>query len=186
MHRDSVRIQTFGLNQVNSPSKYISILTGMQEIIEPCPENDYLGEHAELILSSHFRIMGRNLINPELSSKDRYRLLFESPFCVVSHNTDSDPVFNYGNKTALKLFEMKWVDFIRLPSRLSAEQQAREERAKLLERVTQDGFIEDYKGIRISSSGKRFMVEDSVVWNLIDNYGSYCGQAAVIYKWSDP
>jgi hypothetical protein len=124
------------------------------------------------------------LINPELPNKDRYRLLFEAPFCVVSHNTDSDPVFNYGNKTALNLFEMKWVDFIRLPSRHSAEPQAREERVKLLARVTQDGFIEDYKGVRISSSGKRFMVEDSVVWNLIDNNDTYCGQAAVIYQWS--
>lgn len=156
----------------------------MQQISEPCPDNDYLGEHAELILSSLFRMTGRNLVDPELSDKDRYRLLFEAPFCVVSHNIEADPIFNYGNKVALELFELKWDAFTRLPSRLSAEQQIREEREKLLARVSEYGFIEDYKGVRVSSSGKRFLIEDSIVWNMMDENGAYRGQAAVLYKWS--
>jgi hypothetical protein len=157
----------------------------MQITSEPCPENNYLGEHAELILSSLFRMTGRNLVDSDLSCKDRYRLLFEAPFCVVSHNTEADPVFNYGNKAALELFEMTWNKFTSLPSRFSAEQQNREERQKLLARVTEHGFIEDYKGVRISSSGKRFLVEDSIVWNMMDENGAYRGQAAVLYKWSE-
>lgn len=156
----------------------------MTEIGKPSPENDYLGEHAELILSSLLRMTGRNLVDPALSDKERYRSLFEAPFAVVSHNTEVDPVFNYGNKVALELFEMKWVDFINLPSRLSAEQQNRDERQRLLARVTEYGFIDDYKGVRISSSGKRFLVDDSIVWNMIDENGIYRGQAAVLYKWS--
>lgn len=156
----------------------------MQQIDEPCPENDYLGEHAELILSSLFRMTGRNLVDPRLPAGDRYRSLFEAPFCVVSHNTEPDPVFNYGNKAALELFEMTWGDFTNLPSRLSAEQQTRQERERLLARVTEYGFIEDYKGVRVSSSGKRFFIDDSVVWNLMDENGIYRGQAAVLYTWS--
>jgi hypothetical protein len=54
----------------------------------------------------------------------------------------------------------------------------------LLARVRKYGFIEDYKGVRVSSSGKRFLVEDSIVWNMIDENGTYRGQAAVLYKWS--
>ena len=157
----------------------------MQIIDEPSPENDYLGEHAELVLSSLFRMTGRHLVDPEQDAKERYRLLFEAPFCVVSHNTEADPVFNYGNKTALKLFEMSWQDFTALPSRFSAEQQNREERQRLLARVTEHGFIEDYRGVRISSSGRRFLVEDSIVWNMVDENGAYRGQAAVLYKWSE-
>lgn len=156
----------------------------MKETSKPGPENDYLREHAEMILSSLFRMTGRDLVDPAVSDKDRYRLLFEAPFGVVSHNTDTDPVFNYGNKVALELFEMKWIDFINLPSRLSAEQQNREERQQLLARVTEYGFIEDYKGVRISSSGKRFLVEDAIVWNMVDESGTYRGQAAVLYRWS--
>jgi hypothetical protein len=156
----------------------------MLKISEPCADNDYLGEQAELILSSLFRMTGRNLVDPGLAAKDRYRSLFEAPFCVVSHNAEADPVFNYGNKVALELFEMKWNVFTKLPSRLSAEPHTREEREKLLARVRKYGFIEDYKGVRVSSSGKRFLVEDSIVWNMIDENGTYRGQAAVLYKWS--
>jgi len=137
-----------------------------------------------LILSSFLRMTGRDLVDPGLAGKDRYRALFEVPFCVVSHNTEADPVFNYGNKAALELFEMSWADFTRLPSRLSAEEQNREERERLLARVAEHGFIDDYKGVRISASGKRFLVENSIVWNLIDEDGTYRGQAAVLYKWS--
>jgi hypothetical protein len=156
----------------------------MHKISEPAPENDYLGEHAELILSSLFRMTGRNLVDPGLPDKDRYKALFEALFCVVSHNTEADPIFNYGNKAALELFEISWAEFTRLPSRLSAEQQNREEREKLLARVSEHGFIDDYRGVRVSSSGKRFLVEDAIVWNLIDENGIYRGQAAVLYKWS--
>ena len=154
------------------------------EVSEPCPENDYLGEQAELILSSFLRMTGRHLVDPGLAGKDRYRTLFEALFCVVSHNTEADPVFNYGNKAALDLFEMNWADFTRLPSRHSAEEQNREEREKLLACVTEYGFIEDYKGVRVSATGKRFLVEDSIVWNMLDENGTYRGQAAVLYKWS--
>jgi hypothetical protein len=157
----------------------------MQKNNEPGALNNFLGEHAELILSSLFRLTGRNLVDPELTDKERYKSLYEAPFCVVSHNTEADPIFNYANKTALKVFEMTWNDFTNLPSRLSAEQQIREEREKLLERVTQYGFIDDYKGVRVSSSGKRFLVEDAIVWNLTDENNSYRGQAAALLKWSE-
>jgi hypothetical protein len=156
----------------------------MHIISEPCPENHYLGEHAELILSSLFRMTGRHLVDPEQSDTERYRSLFEAPSCVVTHDTEADPVFNYGNRTALALFEMKWEAFTSLPSRFSAEQQVREERERLLARVAEHGYIEDYKGVRVAATGKRFLVEDAIVWNLIDARNAYCGQAAVLYKWS--
>ena len=151
---------------------------------EPCAVNEWLGEHAELILSSLLRMTGRTLVDPELSNGERYRSLFEAPFCVLSHTTDADPIFNYANKTAMELFEMDWATFTQLPSRLSAEPQTREERDHLLERVTKHGFIDDYKGVRVSASGKRFMVEDAIVWNMIDEQGTYRGQAAVLFKWT--
>lgn len=133
-------------------------------------------DQAQLIISSFSRLVGQELI-------DQKQSLFEAPFAVLSHGTQADPIFNYGNKTALELFEMEWDDFIKLPSRLSAEQVAQEERNRLLARVNEFGFIDDYKGVRISSTGKRFMVEDAIVWNLLDVEGIYRGQAAALYKW---
>lgn len=54
----------------------------------------------------------------------------------------------------------------------------REERQILLDRVSASGFIDDYAGIRISATGRRFRIERAVVWNLIDPEGRIHGQAA--------
>ncbi len=77
-----------------------------------------------------------------------------------------------------------WEIFTRTHSRLTAEPISREERARLLEEVTRKGFIDNYKGIRISRTGRRFLIEQALVWNLIDTKNRYCGQAATFSRWS--
>jgi hypothetical protein len=143
-----------------------------------------INDQSKLILSSFSGLTGSELVDPNLPEVERRQALFEAPFAVVSHGTEADPIFNYGNKTALELFEMKWDDFIKLPSRLSAEQGTQKERDQLLARVAENGYIDDYNGVRISSTGKRFMVEDAIVWNMRDDDGIYRGQAAILYRWS--
>ncbi|QEP41726.1 MEKHLA domain-containing protein [Ectothiorhodospiraceae bacterium BW-2] len=151
---------------------------------EPNLDNRYRAEQAELILSTLYRLTGRHLVDEELSEIDRYRSLYEAPVAVLSHNTAADPIFNYANKRAQRLFEFSWKQFTELPSRLSAEPLVREERARLLERVAQVGFIDDYRGVRVSSSGKRFLVEEAIIWNLVDDNNIYQGQAAALYRCS--
>ena len=70
-----------------------------------------------------------------------------------------------------------------MPSRLTAEAPNREERARLLAQVTQHGFIDDYSGIRISTRGRRFRIAQATVWNLRDETGHPCGQAAMFAHW---
>ena len=111
------------------------------------------------------------------------RYVFEAPFVLVSHGTENDPVLNYGNQAALALWEMSWEELTRTPSRLTAEEPNREERTKLLEAVTQRGFIDDYSGIRISKTGRRFQISRATVWNLISEKGEPCGQAAMFDEW---
>lgn len=149
----------------------------------PGAENGYLKHHAQLLISSYHRVTGNDLVPASLFGQQACRFLFEAPFGVVSHNTEDDPVFNYGNQTALDLFELDWSEFTRLASRHSAEPVNQEERKKLLERVSQQGFIDDYSGVRKSSSGRRFMIENATVWNLVDEQGTYRGQAAVFHNW---
>ena len=110
--------------------------------------------------------------------------LFHAPFGLVSHGMEADPIFNFGNAAALKLFETSWEAFTRLPSRESAEPISRKERAVLLERVSTEGFIDDYRGVRISASGRRFRIEQATVWNLVDASGRPWGQAAKLDRWS--
>jgi hypothetical protein len=99
---------------------------------------------------------------------------------LLSHGLEDDPIFNFGNQTALSLFEYNWDAFTQLPSRLSAKPIDQVERQRLLDAVSQHGYIDNYAGIRIAASGREFLIENAVVWNVIDKNGSYCGQAAVI------
>ena len=109
--------------------------------------------------------------------------LFHAPFVLVSHDTESDPVLNYGNAAALALWEMTWEELTRTPSRLTAEAPNREERARLLATVAARGFIDDYSGGRISKAGRRFKISRATVWNLLTKDGRPGGQAAMFDRW---
>jgi hypothetical protein len=77
---------------------------------------------------------------------------------------------------------MDWDSFIRLPSRMSAEPTAdiQSDRDGLLKAALQKGWIDHYAGVRISSTGKRFEIRDTVLWNVVDPSGVRHGQAAFI------
>ena len=135
-----------------------------------------------LLASSHARAVGRPLV---AAGQDAAWLYDDAPFAVLAHNTAPDPVFVYANRTAQKCFEYDWDAFVTLPSRLSAEAPNREERQRLLDAVTRDGFISDYRGMRIAGSGRRFWIEGGTVWQLIDEAGTPHGQAALFTSWTD-
>lgn len=138
---------------------------------------------SRLILDSYRHWTGENLLPAVENEKERARQLFEAPFVVVSHGTEPDPILNYGNHKALELWEMTWDSFIHTPSRLTTEIVNRQERDKLLSKVREQGFSRDYRGTRISSSGKRFRIEQAIVWNVVDEKGTKHGQAAAFKKW---
>ena len=50
--------------------------------------------------------------------------------------------------------------------------------------IPRDGYVDDYRGIRISSTGERFEIQQAIVWNLIDAAGQYQGQAATFHHWN--
>lgn len=133
-----------------------------------------LDARVPLIAESFQRLLGRPLVE----GPDVAEALWNAPDAIVAHGIEADPIFFFGNRAALKAFETSFEDFIHLPSRLSAEAPSRGERQALLDRVTSHGFINDYAGIRISAKGRRFRIENAVVWNLIDADGVRHGQAA--------
>lgn len=143
-----------------------------------------LEEPTRLIVENHQRLLGRPLIEipPHTSPA---RVLFDAPFAVLSAlgPFGSDHIFNYANRTALGLFEASWDSLIGLPSSASAEAVHRDERRRLLDEVGRRGFIENYSGIRISRSGRRFRIEQATVFNLLDADGRYLGQAATFARW---
>jgi hypothetical protein len=148
------------------------------------PKSDpALLQHVMRLLKSFRHWTGRELIEPSGPPEALAEQLFAAPFVVISHGTETDPILNYGNRTALRLWELSWEAFTRTPSRRTAEAQSREDRARLLAEVTCKGFIENYGGVRISSTGRRFRIEQATVWNLLDEDDRYCGQAATFTRW---
>ena len=133
-----------------------------------------------LIAESYRRLTGKSLVAP---ASDIETALRDAPRAIVAHGTEPDPTFFYGNAQALALFELPFERFAGMPSRLSAEPTHRDERARLLVRVARDNFIDDYAGIRISATGRRFRIEQATVWNLVDAAGAIHGQAATFDRW---
>jgi hypothetical protein len=138
----------------------------------------------QLLLDSFRRWLGRELIERRGSPKEQAKALYHAPFVVVSHGMEDDPILKYGNKAALDLWELDWERFTKTPSRLTAEPVNQAERAWMLAQAREKGFIDDYKGVRISGTGKRFLVEQAIVWNVVGAEGEQIGQAATFSRWT--
>lgn len=136
------------------------------------------------LLDSHARWLNRDLVERTGTLEEQGERLYLAPFVVVSHARGEDPVLNYGNRQALALWEMTWEEFTATPSRLTAEPLDRTERSRMLERVAAHGFVTDYRGVRVSRTGRRFLVEQATVWNVLDDRGSERGQAACFSRWT--
>ncbi|MEH2290715.1 MEKHLA domain-containing protein [Nostoc sp.] len=137
--------------------------------------------HSQYLINSFHHWMGNSLLDANGSPLETAQALFEAPFALVSHGTESDPIFNYGNRKALELWELSWEEFTRMPSRRSAEELVQEERDRLLAEATTKGFSY-FSGVRITSTSKRFEIQDGILWNLLDEQNKLCGQAAVYSK----
>jgi hypothetical protein len=177
--RNQFTLQIFKQTQAIIPSPEFLHPVKMNSILK----TDFLMQHMICLSRSFKHWTARELLpgvsNPaELAAK-----IFHASFVLVSHGTEDDPVLNYGNSAALALWEMSWEELTHTPSRLTAEAPDRKERAKLLEAVARRGFIDDYSGVRISKSGRRFRISRATVWNLIDADEKNCGQAAMFAEW---
>lgn len=140
----------------------------------------HAGSRLPLIAESFRRLTGRPLLADGATDPES---LWAAPLAIVAHGTEADPVFFFGNRLALELFAMTPEAFAVMPSRLSAEEGQREERAQFMARVTQDGLVDDYAGVRIAADGRRFQIRNAAVWNLIDEAGHPHGQAAAFADW---
>lgn len=156
-------------------------------MVVPGELNNFYSEHVSIMLSSYQHLVGRKIpLNSEYEGRSQVaaaKALFNAPFALLSHDTASNPVFNYANRTAMQLFNMTWEEITALESHYSAEETTREQRSLLLSEVKAKGYIENYSGTRIAKGGRRFYIKQATVWNLIDGDGRYYGQAAMFDRW---
>ena len=136
------------------------------------------------ILDSFARWLGSELISRTGSPEAQARRLFEAPLVVVAHGTEEDPILNYANRAAVELWETDLATLLKTPSRLTAEPVHRDERAQMLQRTREQGYIDDYQGVRITTRGRRFRIARATVWNVLDAQGHPAGQAAMFRDWT--
>jgi hypothetical protein len=139
----------------------------------------------QILLDSFASLLGYQLIAREGNPKMQVEALFKANFVVASHGIQAEPILNYGNQAALDLWVMNWSNFTQIPSRLTAEPVHRMERAAMLEQAKTKGYIDDYCGVRIASTGQRFYIEQAIIWNLVDSLGNRCGQAVTFSQWQN-
>jgi len=144
---------------------------------------DFIETHGAELLRTYHQRTGCHLIEPCGDAQREARMLFEAPFAVISGGAEGDQILNYGNKTAMNLWEMDWETLTRTPSRLTAEPMHRDERAEFLRSDRERGLIDDNSGIRISSKGRRYRIGQATGWNVTDTLGNYAGQAATFSNW---
>ena len=127
---------------------------------------------------SYRQLLGANLIELGDTPEQLAEALFHAPFVLVSHDNQPEPIFNYANQTALKLWSMSWSEFTQTPSAATTEPDGRSDRQKMLQQAEEQGYIDNYQGIRIAADGRKFRIEQVRLWNLTDEFGDRCGQAA--------
>lgn len=139
--------------------------------------------HSLRLNNSFVHWTGSGLTDAQLSPEELAKCLFHAPFVLLSHGTEPDPILNYANQTGLDLWETNWSELTHMPSRLTAEPSERKDRAQLLHQATQKGYLAHYQGIRISITGRRFAIENAEIWDILDEQGQKCGQAAKFSDW---
>ena len=141
---------------------------------------------AGLLLQSHQRAFGQPLIAAAQAGRSKRLLcqeLFACGFPVLAHGTEKDPKLSYANAAALQLWETSWYELIGMPSRLTAPDSERAERSSALGQAQRLDAVQNYRGLRISRRGRRFMINKARIWTLWDQEERVCGQAACFSDW---
>lgn len=122
-------------------------------------------------------------------------------FGVLSHGTQIDPIYNYGNAASLELFEQECIESLcKTPSRYSTIPELMEDRSQLIQQIEQNGYGYIYDAVRTTCSsspsncssssssnsnssnaegttGTLFIIKKVLIWNVyndnVDNNDKY-------------
>ena len=152
----------------------------------PGPANGWHGAYVTRLADAFARVTGGDLyaeagIDPAAPGFSAW----QGNFALLSHRGDAAATLNYANRFVLSLWECDWAQLTVLPSARTAPDVDVPERGVMMERVARDGFVRGYRGRRVSRTGRLFMIENGIVWRLIDGQGSF-GVAAFFRDYSDP
>lgn len=132
------------------------------------------------ILDSYRRLLGRDLVERSGDAAEDARRLFDLPLAVLAHDTSPAPLLDWANLAAARAFDATPEGLLGRASSATAPPDAVADRRQLFEILARRGFVTGYSGVRISLTGRRFVIEDVTVFSLADETGRPAGHAAVI------
>lgn len=146
-----------------------------------------LENHIRLLDSSLAKSRGDGMfewIQSKLSShasspETAKQLHYNQRFGVLSHGTQPDPIYNYGNIASLELFEQTLENLCKTPSRYSTIPELMEDRSNLIEDIETQGYGLIDKAIRVSAKGNLFLIHQILVWTVFSDDNERLGLAAI-------
>jgi len=144
----------------------------------------------QILLKSFERSVGRKMLPdmPQgLTQEEQARYMFlEAPF-IISHDRVQlddgtfDNNYNFANLSALDFFEISYDALTKTPSSSTTETVSDEQRER--NQLLGDALVHGnavYTGIRYSTTGKRILMTDGILFTLADERGIYAGQAVLV------
>lgn len=137
-------------------------------------------DRAAVILDSYRHHLGRDLFPRSGSAATDAERLFDLPMGVLAHDTSTPALLDWANRAAAVAFDATPTALLGRPSAATAPADATANREQLFTRLREQGFVTGYEGVRISLTGRRFVIADVTVYELRDRDGRAAGHAAII------
>ena len=135
---------------------------------------------AREILESYRRRLGHDLFERSGDAAEDARRLFDLPLAVLAHDASPAPLLDWANLAAARAFDATPESLLGRPSADTAPTDAVSDRRALFEVLAGQGFVTGYSGVRISLTGRRFVIDDVTVFEVTGAAGRPAGHAAVI------
>lgn len=100
-------------------------------------------------------------------------------FGILSHGTQPDPIYNYGNRASLILFDQTLENLCKTASRYSTVESLMEDREQLIQQINSVGHGTISNAIRTTTKGKLFVMETIWIWHVYHPDGRRIGLAAL-------
>lgn len=137
-------------------------------------------DRATVLLDSYRRLLGRDLFARTGDAAADARQLDDLPVAVLAHDAATPPRLDWVNRAAAAAFEAAPADLIGRASAATAPPDATADRQQLFVRLEERGFVTGYSGVRVTATGRRFVIDDVTVYELSDPDGRAAGHAAII------
>lgn len=101
-------------------------------------------------------------------------------FGILSHGTQEDPIYNYGNRASLELFDQTLENLCQTPSRYSTVESLMDDRDRLIQQINDVGYGIITNGVRTTTKGHLFVIKTIWIWHVYhDEDGRRIGLAAL-------